>query len=70
MDLSKTVEDALVVCTCCFCSEISVTGVVPAKGTSFSVLRIREPVLFLSLGSGIGFFQIPNLRFRIPNPYF
>jgi hypothetical protein len=25
---------------------------------------------FLTLGSGIGFFRIPDLRSRIPNPYF
>ncbi len=37
-------------------------------------LRIRDPVPFRHLdpdpGSGIGFFRIPDLGSRIPNPYF
>jgi hypothetical protein len=35
-------------------------------------IRIRGPVPFWPLdpGSGIGFFQIPDLGSRIPNPYF
>ena len=37
-----------------------------------AVLRIRDPVPFWPLdpGSGIGFFRIPDLGSRIPNPYF
>ena len=35
-------------------------------------IRIRDPVPFWPLdpGSGIGFFRIPDLGSRIPNPYF
>ncbi len=37
-----------------------------------AVLRIRDPVPFWPLdpGSEIGFFRIPDLGSRIPNPYF
>jgi hypothetical protein len=35
-------------------------------------IRIRDPMPFwpLNPGSGIGFFRIPDLGSRIPNPYF
>jgi hypothetical protein len=40
-------------------------------GLKVPVLRIRDPVPFWPLdpGSRIGFFRIPDLESRIPNPY-
>ncbi len=44
----------------------------PDPGSGAFLTWIRDPVPFWPLdpGSGIGFFRIPDLGSRIPNPYF